>query len=264
MRAGDWRIAPFPDEIADRRVEITGPVDRKMVINALNSGAKVFMADFEDANSPTWENCIDGQRNLTDALERTISLDTGEKRYTLNDEVAVLFVRPRGWHLEERHFEVDGAPMSGSLFDFGLYFLRNHGRNGRYFYLPKLESHLEARLWNDVFVFAQERLGVAARDDQGDRPDRDDPRRVRDGRDPLRAARALGRAQRRPLGLHLQRHQEARAPARVRAPRPRRGDDGGAVHALVLRAARQDVPPARRPRDGRHGGVHPVAPRRRR
>ncbi len=160
VRAGDWRIAPFPDEIADRRVEITGPVDRKMVINALNSGARVFMADFEDANSPTWENCIDGQRNLTDALDRTISLDTGEKRYTLRDEVAVLFVRPRGWHLEERHFEVDDAPVSASLFDFGLYFLRNHGRNGRYFYLPKLESHLEARLWNDVFVFAQERLGV--------------------------------------------------------------------------------------------------------
>ena len=161
VRDGDWRIAPFPDEIADRRVEITGPVDRKMVINALNSGARVFMADFEDANSPTWENCIEGQRNLTDALERTIELDTGEKRYTLNDSVAVLFVRPRGWHLEERHFEVDGRPMSGSLFDFGLYFLRNHGRNGRYFYLPKLESHTEARLWNDVFVWAQGRLGVA-------------------------------------------------------------------------------------------------------
>ena len=160
VRDGNWRIAPFPDEIADRRVEITGPVDRKMVINALNSGAKVFMADFEDANSPTWENCIDGQRNLTDALERTISLDTGEKAYRLNDEVAVLFVRPRGWHLVERHFEVDGSPISGSLFDFGLYFLRNHGRNGRYFYLPKLESHLEARLWNNVFSFAQERLDV--------------------------------------------------------------------------------------------------------
>jgi malate synthase len=160
VRADDWRIAPFPAEIADRRVEITGPVDRKMVINALNSGAKVFMADFEDANSPTWENCIDGQRNLTDALERTISLDTGEKRYALDDEVAVLFVRPRGWHLEERHFEVDGSPISGSLFDFGLYFMRNHGRNGRYFYIPKLESHLEARLWNDVFVWAQDRLGV--------------------------------------------------------------------------------------------------------
>ena len=136
VRAGDWRVAPTPDEIADRRVEITGPVDRKMVINALNSGARVFMADFEDSNSPTWFNCIDGQRNLTDALERTISLDTGEKQYTLGDNPAVLFVRPRGWHLEERHFEVDGAPMSGSLFDFGLYFFRNHGRNGRYLYTP--------------------------------------------------------------------------------------------------------------------------------
>jgi len=160
VREGDWRIAPFPEEIADRRVEITGPVDRKMVINALNSGARVFMADFEDANSPTWENCIDGQRNLTDALDRTISLDTGEKRYALHDEVAVLFVRPRGWHLEERHFAVDGAPASASLFDFGLYFLRNHGRNGRYLYLPKLESRHEARLWDDVFRFAQDRLGV--------------------------------------------------------------------------------------------------------
>jgi malate synthase len=160
VRAGDWRIAPFPDEIADRRVEITGPVDRKMVINALNSGARVFMADFEDANSPTWENCLEGQRNLTDALERTISLDTGEKRYELRDDVAVLFVRPRGWHLEERHFEVDGAPISASLFDFGLYFLRNHARNGRYLYLPKLESHLEARLWNDVFAWTQAALGL--------------------------------------------------------------------------------------------------------
>jgi malate synthase len=160
VREGDWRVAPFGEEIADRRVEITGPVDRKMVINALNSGARVFMADFEDANSPTWENCLAGQRNLTDALERTIELDTGEKRYTLNDELAVLFVRPRGWHLEERHFEVDGAPVSASLFDFGLYFLRNHTRDGRYFYLPKLESHHEARLWDDVFRFTQDLLGV--------------------------------------------------------------------------------------------------------
>ncbi len=161
VREGDWRIAPFPDEIADRRVEITGPVDRKMVINALNSGARVFMADFEDSHSPTWENCIQGQRNLTDALERVIELVTPEKEYRLVDDPAVLFVRPRGWHLEERHFEVDGGPMSASLFDFGLTFLRNHGRGGRYFYLPKLESHLEARLWNDVFAWTQERLGVA-------------------------------------------------------------------------------------------------------
>ena len=160
IRTADWRVSACPAEIADRRVEITGPVDRKMVINALNSGANVFMADFEDANAPTWENCIEGQRNLTDALDRVISLDTGEKQYALNDEVAVLFVRPRGWHLEERHFEVDGQPISASLFDFGLYFFRNHDRNGRYFYLPKLESHLEARLWNDIFTWAEERLEV--------------------------------------------------------------------------------------------------------
>jgi malate synthase len=160
VRKGDWRVDPVPAEIQDRRVEITGPVDRKMVINALNSGAKMFMADFEDSNSPTWQNCIEGQVNLTDALDRTIELDTGEKQYRLNDEVATLLVRPRGWHLEERHLEVDGAPISGSLFDFGLYFFRNHHRGGRFFYLPKLESHLEARLWNDVFVWAQDELGV--------------------------------------------------------------------------------------------------------
>jgi malate synthase len=160
VRDGDWRVAPEPDELQDRRVEITGPVDRKMVINALNSGAKMFMADFEDSNSPTWANCLEGQVNLTDALERTIALDTAEKSYRLNDEIATLLVRPRGWHLVERHFEVDGQPISASLFDFGLYFFRNHGRGGRFFYLPKLESHHEARLWNDVFVWSQARLGV--------------------------------------------------------------------------------------------------------
>ena len=160
IRDGDWRVALVPAELQDRRVEITGPVDRKMVINALNSGARMFMADFEDSNSPTWQNCIEGQVNLTDALERTITLEQGEKSYRLADEVATLLVRPRGWHLEERHFEVDGAPISASLFDFGLYFFRNHARGGRFFYLPKLESHLEARLWNDVFVWAQDELGV--------------------------------------------------------------------------------------------------------
>ena len=263
VREGDWRVEPVPAEIQDRRVEITGPVDRKMVINALNSGAKMFMADFEDSNSPTWQNCIEGQVNLTDALERTISLDTGEKQYSLNDEIATLLVRPRGWHLDERHFEVDGAPISASLFDFGLYFLRNHDRGGRFFYLPKLESHLEARLWNDVFVWAQDRARRAARNDQGDRLDRDDPRRLRDGGDPVRAARALVRPERGPLGLHLQRDQEARPPARVRAPRPLRGDHGCAVHVRVHRAAREDVPRARRACHGRHGGVHSVAARSR-
>jgi malate synthase len=160
VREGDWRVEPVPEELQDRRVEITGPVDRKMVINALNSGAKMFMADFEDSNSPTWRNCLEGQVNLTDALERTIELDTGEKQYRLNEAVATLLVRPRGWHLDERHFDVDGAPISASLFDFGLYFFRNHARGGTWLYLPKLESHLEARLWNDVFVRAQDELGV--------------------------------------------------------------------------------------------------------
>jgi malate synthase len=166
VREGDWRVPPAPADLADRRVEITGPTDRKMVINALNCGAKVFMSDFEDANSPTWENMVDGQRNLSEAIDRTIRLDTGDKVYELKDEVATLLVRPRGWHLVERHFEVDGRPISGSLFDFGLYLLRNHERlaaagTGPYFYLPKLESHREARLWNRVFERAQDELGLA-------------------------------------------------------------------------------------------------------
>jgi malate synthase len=161
----DWRVAPAPGDLLDRRVEITGPVDRKMVINALNSGARIFMADFEDANSPTWRNCVEGQANLIDAVERTISLETGEKQYKLKDEIATLIVRPRGWHLLEKHLLVDGGPVSASLFDFGLYLFHCGRRqldagSGPYFYLPKLESHLEARLWNDVFLFAQERLSI--------------------------------------------------------------------------------------------------------
>jgi malate synthase len=158
LRDSDWRVAPAPPDLQDRRVEITGPVDRKMVINALNSGARVFMADFEDANSPTWANNVEGQVNLRDANERTISLHTGEKRYELGESPAVLIVRPRGWHLPERHVEVDGDPVSGSLFDFGVYVF--HNRERPWFYLPKLESHLEARLWNQVFDFAEEELGL--------------------------------------------------------------------------------------------------------
>ena len=165
LRAGDWRVRAAPADLADRRVEITGPTDRKMVINALNSGARVFMADFEDANSPTWENMVEGQRNLTAAIGRSIRLETEAKTYELNDRVATLLVRPRGWHLEERHFLVDGHPIPGALFDFGLYLLRNHealaaAGSGPYFYLPKLESHLEARLWNRVFERAQDELGI--------------------------------------------------------------------------------------------------------
>jgi malate synthase len=167
IREADWRVAPVPADLQDRRVEITGPVERKMMINALNSGARCFMADFEDANSPTWENCVGGQVNLVDAIERTIELETPDKSYRLNDEVATLIVRPRGWHLPERHVLVDGEPASASLFDFGLYFFHNAQRllgrgSGPYLYLPKLESHLEARLWNDVFDFAEEELEVSS------------------------------------------------------------------------------------------------------
>ncbi len=167
VRAGDWTVAPLPADLLDRRVEITGPTERKMVINALNSGASVFMADFEDANSPTWDNQVQGQRNLADAVRRTISFEdpkTG-KAYRLNEKVAVLMVRPRGWHLVEKHLTVDGKTVPGGLFDFGLFFFHNAREliargTGPYFYLPKMESHLEARLWNDVFLRAQEKLGV--------------------------------------------------------------------------------------------------------
>jgi malate synthase len=167
IRESDWTVAPLPPDLIDRRVEITGPTDRKMVINAMNSGASVFMADFEDANAPTWRNLIDGQANLIDAVRRRIShvdAATG-KAYALRDRTAVLVVRPRGWHLLERHLLVDGRPVPAGLFDFGLYFFHNAKEllargTGPYFYLPKMESHLEARLWNDVFLRAQDDLGI--------------------------------------------------------------------------------------------------------
>ena len=167
IRDGAWTVAPLPKDLLDRRVEITGPVDRKMVINALNCGASVYMADFEDASTPSWANLIEGQINLRDAVRRAITFDDPEngKHYALNAKTAVLLVRPRGWHLPEAHLLVDGAPMAGALFDFGLFFFHNAKElvargSGPYFYLPKLESHGEARLWNDVFVHAQEALGL--------------------------------------------------------------------------------------------------------
>ncbi len=166
VRASEWTIAPTPADMQDRRVEITGPTDRKMVINALNSGAKVFMADFEDANTPTWDNLIEGHLNLRDAVNRTIEFTSPEgKSYRLNDTTAVLFVRPRGWHLDEKHVLVDGKPLTGAFLDFGLYFFHNAKNllangTGPYFYLPKMESHLEARLWNDVFTLAEQELGI--------------------------------------------------------------------------------------------------------
>ncbi|MFO7246966.1 MAG: malate synthase A [Bacillota bacterium] len=166
VREGDWRVPPAPADLQDRRVEITGPVDRKMMINALNSGARVFMADFEDALSPTWENVTLGQVNLCDAVDRTITFHSPDGRvYRLNEEIATLVVRPRGWHLVEKHVWVDGKPIAGAFFDFGLYFYHNARKllergSGPYFYLPKMESHLEARLWHQVFQWAEDKLGV--------------------------------------------------------------------------------------------------------
>ncbi len=166
VRAGDWTVAPIPADLQDRRVEITGPCERKMIINALNSGARVFMADFEDSLAPTWANAVEGQINLRDAVARTIHYSSPEgKSYALNSEIATLMVRPRGWHLVEKHVLLDGVPISASLFDFGLYFFHNarpllERGSGPYFYLPKLESHLEARLWNQIFVRAQDLLGL--------------------------------------------------------------------------------------------------------
>ncbi len=167
IREGDWKIAPIPDDLQDRRVELTGPPDRKMTINALNSGAKTWMADFEDANCPVWHNMLESQFNLREAINRTITFDDPQtgKHYELNDEVATLIARPRGWHLLEKHMLVDGRQVPAGIFDFGLYFFHNARTlidqgSGPYFYLPKLESHLEARLWNDVFVMAQEELGI--------------------------------------------------------------------------------------------------------
>ena len=166
VRQANWKISPVPIDLQDRRVEITGPVNRKMIINALNSGVKVFMADFEDSTSPTWENIINGQINLHDAINKTISFtNSNGKQYTLNSNTATLMVRPRGWHLNEKHIQINGEPCSASIFDFALYFYHNakaliESNTGPYFYLPKLESHLEARLWNDIFNIAQQKLEI--------------------------------------------------------------------------------------------------------
>lgn len=166
IRESDWKVASVPADLQDRRTEITGPTDRKMVINALNSGANMYMADFEDSNTPTWDNQLQGQINMRDAVRRAIDFTSPEgKQYKLNDKVATLLVRPRGWHLVEKHVLIDGQPISASLFDFGLYFFHNvkalaERGTAPYFYLPKMESHKEARLWNDVFVFAQDAMGV--------------------------------------------------------------------------------------------------------
>jgi malate synthase len=166
IRKGNWVCSPLPDDLLDRRVEITGPVDRKMIINALNSGASTFMADFEDSNSPTWKNCMEGQINLSDAINQQIDFTNEQgKSYELNEKTAVLLVRPRGLHLNEKHLEINGEETSASLIDFGIYFFRNakqllENGSGPYFYLPKLEHYKEARWWTEVFVFSQNYLGI--------------------------------------------------------------------------------------------------------
>ena len=263
VRASDWTIAALPQELQDRRVEITGPVERKMIINALNSGANVFMADFEDSLTPTWDNLIQGQINLRDAVRRVIDFAGPDgKVYQLNDRIAVLFMRPRGWHLPEKHVLVDGQPMSGSLFDFGLYCFHNakallERGSGPYFYLPKMESHLEARLWNEVFVRAQQMLGI--------------PRgtiRATVLIETLPAAfemdEILYELRDHSAGLNCGRwdyifsciKKLRNMPDFVLADRGA-GHHDRAVHARLLAACDQDLPPARRARHGRHGGADP-------
>ena len=208
------------------------------------------MADLEDSTAPTWENVVVGHVNLIDAIDRTITYDASDgKHYELDDETATLLLRPRGWHLNDKHVKVEGTEVSGGLLDFGLYFFHNAQRlldagSHPYFYFPKMEHHLEARLWNDVLTFAEDAMGVPARLGPRDGADRDAARRVPDGRDPLRAARPLLRAQRRPLGLHLLDDQVLPGPRGLRAAGPQRREDDRAVHEGLHGAAGQDLPRA--------------------
>ena len=246
-------------------MEITGPVDRKMVINALNSGARGFMADFEDSLSPTWANVVEGQVNLTDAIEGTIEF-TGDdgREYKLGDEVATLLVRPRGWHLVEKHVRVDGEPVAGAFVDAGLYLHAQRPAAAREGLGPVLLPAQDGVAPRGAAVgrglrLRRGRARARPRDGQDDRAHRDAARRLRDGGDPLRAARALVLAERRALGLHLLDHQDLPRAAGVRPARPQRREDDRAVHEGLQRAAGQDLPPARRARDGRHGRADPLA-----
>ena len=267
-REGQWQVAPVPEDMRQRWVEITGPTDRKMTINALNSGADGFMADFEDANAPTWRNMVQGQINLRDAIDRTITYEGSDGRhYELRDDPATLLVRPRGWHLPERHLLVDGEPMAGGLFDFGLYVFHCArrllvGGSGPYFYLPKLESHREARLWNDVFVFAEEILGMS--------------------RGTIKATvlietlpaafemeEILYELREHSAGLNAGRWDYIFSaikcfPDRPEMVLPDRSDvtHDRALHARVHGAAGRGLSPPRRPRDGRYGGADSVPARR--
>jgi malate synthase len=258
IREAEWTVGPVPADLQDRRVEITGPVERKMVINALNSGASTFMADFEDSCTPSWDNMIQGQINLRQAIDRSIGFKSPEgKCYQLNEKTATLIVRPRGLHMLERHVLIDGDPISASIFDFGIFFFHNAEKlvangTGPYFYLPKIESHLEARLWDHIFNEAETRMNLARGTIKATVLIETLARSLRDGRDPLRAARPFRRAQLRALGLHLQLHQET-AEARLRLRRPRAGHDDEPLPACLLPTAGEDLPSSWRARHGRHG-----------
>ncbi|GMA58210.1 hypothetical protein GCM10025858_27130 [Alicyclobacillus sacchari] len=248
IRESEWTVGPIPADLQDRRVEITGPSsDRKMVINALNSGAKCFMADFEDACAPSWENVVQGQINMRDAIRRTISFTSPEgKHYKLNDEIATLIVRPRGWHLPEKHILVDGREATGGLVDFGLYFYHNAKEllargSGPYFYLPKMESHLEARLWNDVFVYAQDTLGIP----QGSIKATvliETILATFEMDEILYELRDHAAPELRPLGLHLQLYQEVPQASRSHFAGSSAGDDDGSVHARLYPPHNPHVP----------------------
>ena len=266
VRNGDWTVAPAPADLLDRRVEITGPTDRKMTINALNSGARVWLADMEDASTPHWSNVVGGQVSLFDAIRRQISFTSPQgKTYALRDDqrLATIVMRPRGWHFDEQHLLVDGRPVVGALVDFGLYFFHNAAElvargSGPYFYLPKTESHLEARLWNDVFTFAQAELGIAH-----------GTVRATVLIETIPAAfemdEILYELREHASGLNAGRWDYLfsiikyfrDSGAGLRAARPRLGDHDRAVHAGLHRAAGADLPPSRRTRDRRDGGLHP-------
>ena len=265
VRFGSWQVAPTPEDLQQRWAEITGPVDRKMMIGALNSGADAFMADFEDALSPTWDNIVSGQINARDAVRREISFENpdGSVR-TLNEQIATLLIRPRGWHLDEKHVLVDGEPISASLFDFGMYMFHNAAERvargtGPYFYLPKLESHLEARLWNDAFVKAQDDLGVPQGSVRATVLIETLPAAFEMEEILYEPARSLGGPQRGALGLHFLSGQALQVAADLHPARSGAGDDDDAVHARLHRVAGAHLPQARRSRDGRDGGVHSLA-----
>ena len=264
IRNSDWKVAPLPADLLDRRVEITGPVDRKMIINALNSGASVFMADFEDSITPSWGNVIDGQHNLRDAVRRTIAYTDSKTRQIVRSErpdCGAAGASPRMASCRRSTCLSTDEPMSGSLFDFGLFFWHNVKEQlargtGPYFYLPKMESHLEARLWNDVFLYSQEVLGVQHGTIRAPCSSKRSSPRLKWTKFCMSCAN-IPRAQLRPVGLYLQLHQEVRKRSEHSAARPCARYHDHALPALLQQAAHQDVPPSRSTCNGRHGSVYP-------